>query len=355
MGKISVIVVGCGNMGSSHARAYQSSKGFDLVGLVDRNHENRERVSEELGGVDQFDDFDTALVVKKPNAVAVCTYPDTHACFTIKAMEAGAHVFCEKPLAPNIEDASAMIDAAKKYDKKLVIGYILRVHPSWKKFVDIAQGLGKPLVMRMNLNQQSSGKAWHTHKRILESMSPIVDCGVHYVDVMCQMTRSKPVSVSAIGARLTEQIDAEMYNYGQLQVRFEDGSVGWYEVGWGPMMSEVAFFVKDVIGPKGCVNIMDAEKEEIGSDNIDSHTKTNRLKIHFSERDDNDEFMKPDEIINTADEPDHQGLCDLEQEFFYNTIENDVDLTDHLDDALNSLKIVLACDEAVRSEKTVSL
>ena len=56
-----------------------------------------------------------------------------------------------------------MVEAAKKYNKKLVIGYILRVHPSWKKFIEIAQGLGKPLVMRMNLNQQSSGKTWHTH------------------------------------------------------------------------------------------------------------------------------------------------------------------------------------------------
>jgi predicted dehydrogenase len=353
--KIKVIVVGCGNMGSSHARAYHKLAGFDLAGLVDKNPVIRENLSDELGGIDQFDDFDTALIAKTPDAVAICTYPGTHAELTIKALKAGAHVFCEKPLAPNIGDATSMVEAAKKYDRKLVIGYILRVHPSWKKFIEIARGLGKPLVMRMNLNQQSSGKTWHTHMRILESMSPIVDCGVHYVDVMCQMTRSKPVSVSAIGARLSDQIDKDMYNYGQLQVRFEDGSVGWYEVGWGPMMSEVAFFVKDVIGPKGCVNIMDTEKGDKGSDDIDSHTKTNRLKVHHAVRDANDEFARPDEIINTEDEPDHQGLCDLEQAFFLKSIEKNVDLSDHLEDAVNSLKIVLACDEAVRTGKTVAL
>lgn len=355
-GKISILVVGCGNMGSSHARAYHKLEGFELIGLVDKNPEIREKLSEELGGIDQFDDFDTALAAKKPDALAVCTYPGTHAELTLKALEAGAHVFCEKPLAPNIKDAEAMVTAAKKHDKKLVIGYILRVHPSWKKFIEIAQGLGKPLVMRMNLNQQSSGSTWHTHKRILDSMSPIVDCGVHYVDVMCQMTRSKPVSVSTIGARLSNQIDKDMYNYGQLQVRFEDGSIGWYEVGWGPMMSEVAFFVKDVIGPKGCVNIMDAgEGNDKGSDDIDSHTKTNRLKIHHAELDGNDNFTKADEILNTDDEPDHQGLCDLEQEFFLNSINNDADLSDHLEDAVNSLKIVLAADEAFRTGKMVSL
>ena len=90
----------------------------------------------------------------------------------------------------------------------------------------------------------------------MKSMSPIVDCGVHYVDVMCQMTGARPVRVSAVGARLTDELKPGMYNYGQLQVTFDDGSVGWYEAGWGPMMSEVAFFVKDVIGPKGCVSIV---------------------------------------------------------------------------------------------------
>ena len=305
--KVSVIVVGCGNMGSSHARAYHQLEGFDLIGLVDKNPEIMNKLSEELGGIDQFEDFDTALEAKKPDAVAVCTYPGTHAELTLKALEAGAHVFCEKPLAPNMRMPFQCLKQLKSMVKKLVIGYILRVHPSWKKFIEIARELGKPLVMRMNLNQQTSGKTWHTVRQLMETMSPIVDCGVHYVDIMCQMTRSRPVSVSAIGARITEQVHKDMYNYGQLQVSFEDGSVGWYEAGWGPMMSEVAFFVKDVIGPKGCVSIMDAEQgSDKGSDDIDSHTQTNRLKIHYGELDDNDEFTRPDEIINMEDEPDHQ-------------------------------------------------
>jgi len=354
--KVNVIVVGCGNMGSSHARAYHQLEGFNLVGLVDRNPEIMNKLSEELGGIDQFEDLDAALEAKKPDAVAVCTYPGTHAELTLKALEAGAHVFCEKPLAPNIEDAVSMTETARKKGKKLVIGYILRVHPSWTKFIEIARELGKPLVMRMNLNQQTSGKTWHTVRQLMETMSPIVDCGVHYVDIMCQMTRSRPVRVSAIGARITEQVHKDMYNYGNLQVSFEDGSVGWYEAGWGPMVSEVAFFVKDVIGPKGCVSIMDAEQgSDKGSDDIDSHTQTNRLKIHYGELDENDEFARPDEIINTEDEPDHQKLCDMEQEFFLKAINEDMDLNDHLEDAVNSLKIVLAADESVRTGKTVDL
>jgi len=343
-------------MGSSHARAYHKLEGFHLIGLVDTNVSNREKLSEELGGISQFDDFDKALAITKPDAVAICTYSETHAPIAIKSLRTGAHVFVEKPLAVTEEDARKVVELARNLKKKLVIGYILRVHPSWKKFIEIAHTLGKPLVMRMNLNQQSSGKTWNWHLNLMKSMSPIVDCGVHYVDVMCQMTQSKPVRVSAIGARLSNEVSKNMYNYGQLIVTFEDKSVGWYEAGWGPMMSQTAFFVKDVIGPKGSISIMDAGNgNKKRSDDIDSHTKTNQLLLHHSEMDTNGNFSKKDEILSTQDEPDHQGLCDLEQEFFYNSIVNDLDLTSHHNDAVNSLRIVLAADLAFRTGKTVEL
>src|SRR3546814_13188975 len=77
--------------------------------------------------------------------------------------------------------------------------------------------------MRMNLNQQSEGKMWTVHRNLMKSLSPIVDCGVHYIDVMCQVARSKPVQVTAIGARLTNDITEDNYNYGPLQIQFEDG------------------------------------------------------------------------------------------------------------------------------------
>ena len=154
-------------------------------------------------------------------------------------------------LAETVEGAEHVVARAGEVGRKVVVGYILRHHPSWIRFIEMSHSLGKPLVMRMNLNQQSSGDQWKTHKNLMSSISPIVDCGVHYVDVMCSMTRSKPVRVSGIGARLSDELPEGKINYGQLQVTFEDGSVGWYEAGWGPMMSEVSFFVKDVVGPKG--------------------------------------------------------------------------------------------------------
>jgi predicted dehydrogenase len=353
MDRIKILVVGCGNMGTSHARAYHQMEGFQIVGLVSRKPESRKNLSKELGGYPTFSNYNNALKETNPDAVSINTYPDTHAEYIRIALNANAHVFVEKPLALTVEDAQSLVDLALDKGKKMVVGYILRVHPAWAKFVEVAKTLGKPLVMRMNLNQQSSGDNWYTHKQLMNSMSPIVDCGVHYVDIMCLMTESQPISVSAIGARLSDEIDSKMYNYGQLQVRFKDGSVGWYEAGWGPMMSEAAFFVKDVIGPKGCVSIMDEAKGD--SDSVDDHTKTGTLKLHQSTLDANGNFTKPDELIDTSNEPDHDGLCLLEQEYFLRAIQDDIDLNTHLKDAVNSLKIVLAADESFRTGKTVEL
>jgi predicted dehydrogenase len=145
-----------------------------------------------------------------------------------------------------------------------------------------------------------------------------------------------------------------MYNYGQLQVTFADGSVGWYEAGWGPMASENAFFVKDVWGPDGCVCIQSKTASAEGaSGNIEAHSKAEGLKVHRSERGADGKFVHKPEWIDLTDEPDHDGLCFREQEYFLKAIQEDVDLNDHMEDAINSLAIVLAADKSYKEGRTV--
>src|SRR5690606_36645343 len=246
-------------------------------------------------------------------------------------------------------------------NRKLVLGYILRVHPSWMKFIEVGRTLGKPLVMRLNLNQQSSGPAWHWQKNLIDSLIPIVDCGVHYVDVMCQLTGAKPVRVHGIGAKLWAE--AAQQNYGDLHVTFDDGSVGWYEAGWGPRKSEIAYFGKDGVGPKGAVSLVAGAQERsdrathelCDSADIDQHTKTDAIKIHYAEVDENKNFVRKDEILNMKDEPDHQELCNREQEFFLRAIREDLDLSESMEAAVNSLRIVLAAERSIKEGRAINL
>ncbi|WP_304235528.1 Gfo/Idh/MocA family protein [Jiulongibacter sediminis] len=356
MTKIRVLVVGAGNMGASHAKAYHNMPEFEICGIVSRG-QSKIKLNEKLNAsYPLFEDYYEALKSSKPDAVSISTYPDTHEDYAIAALESDCHVFIEKPLADTVKGAERVAALAKEKNKKLVVGYILRVHPSWERFVTESRKMGKPLVMRMNLNQQSHGYMWDVHKNLMNSLSPIVDCAVHYIDIMCLMTEAKPVKVSAIGAKLTDEIPDWNYNYGQLQIHFNDGSVGWYEAGWGPMMSQTAFFIKDVVGPKGCVSIVAKNAAAEGkSDDVDSHTKTEAIRVHHAAIDDKNEFVKEDEWIEMTDEPDHDELCKREQQYFLRAIQEDHDLTNHINDAVNSLKVAFACDESVKTGKMVEI
>jgi predicted dehydrogenase len=357
---VKVLVVGLGNMGASHASAYHRLDGFEIGGLMSRSIKSKE-IPDELSDYARFEDFDEALAATRPDAVSINSWPNSHADYALRAMDAGCHVFMEKPIATNIEDAEKVVAKAREKNRKLVLGYILRVHPSWIKFIEVGKTLGKPLVMRLNLNQQSSGPAWHWHKNLIDSLIPIVDCGVHYVDVMCQLTGARPVRVHGIGASLWAE--AAKQNYGHLHVTFDDGSIGWYEAGWGPMMSEIAYFVKDVVGPKGCVSIIagqsgaeDKDADDLSdSADIDQHTKTDALKIHHAEVDADKNFSRQDEILSMADEPDHQELCDREQAHFLRAIQEDLDLSESMDAAVNSLRIVLAAEHSIEEGRAVDL
>ena len=346
---LSVLVAGLGNMGRSHALAYHANPGYDVVALV-----NRSGIVPPgpLEAYPLFRTFDEALAQTRPEIASINTYSDSHADYAVRAIEAGAHVFVEKPLATTVADAERVVAAARANGRKLVVGYILRHHPSWMRLIAEARALGGPYVFRMSLNQQSSGATWETHKQLMETTSPIVDCGVHYLDVMLQITDARPVEVRGMGVRLSEEIAPEMYNYGHLQVLFDDGSVGWYEAGWGPMMSEAAFFVKDVISPNGAVSIVMDDKAR--SDDVDAHTKTNLIRVHRAATVDG-RFRTPDEMLSMSGEPDHQALCDREQAFLLAAVREDLDLSRHMDDAVRSLAVCLAADQSVRTGLPVRL
>jgi predicted dehydrogenase len=342
MTPIRTLVAGLGNMGRSHAAAYHANPAFEIVGLVNRSAPD---LPAALAGYPLTTDYAEALARLKPDLVSIATYSDSHADYALAAMEAGAHVFVEKPLATTVADARRVAVKAGETGRKVVVGYILRHHPSWQRLVAEARALGGPYVFRLNLNQQSSGPTWETHKQLMRTTPPIVDCGVHYVDVMCQITDAKPFEVRGMGLRLSPEIAEDTYNYGHFQVLFEDGSLGWYEAGWGPMMSDTAFFVKDVVSPNGAVSIRMPETAR--SDDIETHTKTSALRVH--------KVGQPDRDLDMAGEPGHQELCDAEAAYVATAIAGDVDLTRHLDDAVASLAVCLAADESVRTGRPVKL
>ena len=165
--KIRVLVIGCGNMGASHATAYHNHKGFEICGLVSRGESKNILNTSLSSNYHTFSDYKLAISETNPDAVCISTYPDTHEEISLHALDNNCHIFLEKPIAADLVGSRKIINKAEEVNKKLVVGYILRHHPIWKEFIKESKKLGKPVAMRMNLNQQSSGETWDVHKNLL--------------------------------------------------------------------------------------------------------------------------------------------------------------------------------------------
>ena len=140
---------GAGGRGRQHGglacQSLPQAAGLRDLRLHEPGIRSRTDLPAELADYPRFQDLDQALAETRPDAVSINTWPNTHADYAIRAMDAGCHVFMEKPIATTYEDALRVVEKAKARNRKLVLGYILRHHPSWAKFVEVGRTLGKPL------------------------------------------------------------------------------------------------------------------------------------------------------------------------------------------------------------------
>ena len=126
MEKLRVAIVGCGGIANGkHLPALKTVKDIELVAFCDIIVERAEKAAKEYGveGARVYEDYRELLKVEKPDVVHVCTPNREHSEVAIAAMEAGADVLCEKPMAINEAEAKAMLECAQRTGRTLSIGY----------------------------------------------------------------------------------------------------------------------------------------------------------------------------------------------------------------------------------------
>lgn len=126
-----IAVVGAGDMGAVHARAYYNIQDVDIAYICARNVEKVAPLAQELGVVPTTD-FNSILQDKTIDAIDICVPSEVHHEFVIPALEAGKHVFCETPLALNMEHAEAMLKASKENNRLLLVGLLTRSIASYR-------------------------------------------------------------------------------------------------------------------------------------------------------------------------------------------------------------------------------
>ncbi|MFA4016995.1 MAG: hypothetical protein RUDDFDWM_002107 [Candidatus Fervidibacterota bacterium] len=145
-----VAIVGCGGAGSEHAVGYEQIEGVRIIGCCDIVLERARHLASRFGA-EAFTDFKEMIEQLRPDIVSVCTFEKDHAVVTITALNAGAHVLCEKMLAASLEEAHAMVRTAREKNKLLATQFNYRHIPSikWLKGLLSSGALGEPLLVTL--------------------------------------------------------------------------------------------------------------------------------------------------------------------------------------------------------------
>ena len=185
------LLVGTGDISNKRvAPAIASAENSRLVAVCDVVPESATDMAEKFGASEIYTDIDTALAETSANAVYLATPIFLHSDHIIKALNAGKHVLCEKPLALDAAEAQRAVDAAAGSNLKSACAYFRRFYPRYQQLRDMlaADEFGKLVLVRLTYfswfnPEENDPKYW----RVVKSKSgggPLSDMGSHMFDVM---------------------------------------------------------------------------------------------------------------------------------------------------------------------------
>jgi predicted dehydrogenase len=200
-----VAVIGCGFQGRLHVECLSALPGVEVVAVADPDAARRAAVAGAHAVPHQYDDYRRMLEAGPYDLVTVCTMAVHHAEMTIAALEAGAHVLCEKPLAMNAAEGARMVAAARKAGRVLAVGYNMRFTPNAVAIRDfIAAGrLGRPVYTHA-WAKASQVPWWGEHyRKEISSGGALASTAVHFLDLALHFAGfPEPLTASATATRL---------------------------------------------------------------------------------------------------------------------------------------------------------
>jgi len=200
MKKVKVAIIGTGSISNFHMLGYKNLENVEVIAACDINKKRAEDFAEKYNIPNVFTDYNEMLKMEEIDAVSVTTWNNIHASASIAALKAGKHVFCEKPLALNAVQAQEMVDAAKKSDKILMVGFVRRFGDNTKALKDFIDNgdLGKIYYAKTGcLRKWGNPGGWFSDKK-RSGGGPVIDLGVHIIDLVRYLAgKPKAVAVTA--------------------------------------------------------------------------------------------------------------------------------------------------------------
>lgn len=332
MKKYNIALVGCGHMGQAHLEHIYCKENVCVSYVCDSNENRAREFQRRFGAKNICTDAFTCISAADVDIVILATYPSSHVELLKLCLQQKKHVICEKPIAKNPEDGMEFARLVKENpDVKVLVGYILRHNETYQRVAQMIHNgaIGKPIVMRMTQNHHTMD--WSRYRRLLEETPPIVDCGVHYLDVMQWFTGATVTELSGVGLQTEADLPAGRYNYEIVSVKLSDGSVGFYEAGWTKTITSDN--TKEFVGPLGSIRLVFAKDRT-------SHQEEGDLIEYYE---------LATKTYHTINVPAKRKPTDLQLEHLIRMIEEDVPAWPTIDEVCSSFKAAWSAERQIQN------
>ncbi len=226
-------IVGVGFMGMIHYLAYQRASGAKVTAICSRdakklagdwrdiqgNFGPRGEMMD-LSGIAKYDNYQGMLEDKDIDVIDICLPPNLHAEFAVQALEAGKHVFCEKPMALTAQDCEDMVAAARKAGKQVLVGHVLPFFPEYAKAREIIASGQYGKLLGGHFKRVISDPLWLKDFYDPDKVGgPLVDLHVHDAHFL-RMLFGMPCSVVSQGRMRGEVVEYchTLFSFDDLQL-----------------------------------------------------------------------------------------------------------------------------------------
>lgn len=344
---ITVGIIGCGSIARKrHAAEYKKNPNVRIAGFFDHIEQRAIAMTETFGGI-VFKSVPDMLEDPAIDAVSVCSANAFHAELTIDALNHGKHVLCEKPMAVTLKDCEAMLDAAEKNGKHLLIGHNQRLAPAHLKARQILESgeLGRVLSFASTFGHKGpemwsidkSNSTWF-FKKATAAFGSMADLGIHKIDLMRYLIGDEVKSVYANFSTLDKKYpDGSLIDVDDNSIEiltFRNGALGTVTTSWtnyGDENNSTTLYCE-----KGTLRLYDHPQFAL------EITFADQTRVHY-------------EISRIQTNEDQQqansGVIDL---FVDSIIQNKKSGLD-ASEALQSMKVVFACLESAETGRRIEL
>ena len=253
MNRVRMGVIGLGWFGVKHCEALAAIPSGELAAVCTRTESRLAEVAATFDVEAAYTDYNRLLAAPDIDAVSIVTMWDQHTEPALAALDAGKHVFLEKPMASTVSDCQAIVDAANASDRAFMVGHICRFNPRYAAAKqEIDQGkIGRIISMYARRNIPAA-----VTTEILDKIGPIIGDGVHDTDLMLWCSGDQIVSAYAQSLSWRNKAHADL---GWTMFRFASGAIGVLENVWC-LPDRTPFQIDErleIIGTEGSIHVQE--------------------------------------------------------------------------------------------------